>query len=167
MASFAIRCPSANPAQEQNLRPEVEQLRVELGEANLARQSEQAAQETLREVRPASHIPRARTVDPPPDRRFRSFAMTSMKGLKRKRRLSPSSNLSSWYVHIIPPLRGGTGFNDRQATFDVDKFLRGELQVLPLKPDQIVVTGEGIPKIKGVCYYRLLNPLLALIFCQR
>ena len=82
MASLAIHCPSTDPTQEQSLRSQVERLRAELDEAESARRSEQITQEALREVRPASHILRARTVDPPSDRRSRNFAMTSMKGLK-------------------------------------------------------------------------------------
>ena len=151
-SSVAFRRPSTNVTQEQNLRSQVEQLRAELDEAEFARQNGQAAQKALRKVRPASYIPRAGTVDPSSDRRSRNFAMTSMKEPERKRRFSPSSNLSNWYVHILPPLRGGAGFNDRQNTFDVHKFLRGELEVLPVKPDPVVVTGEGIPRAKGVRY---------------
>lgn len=151
-SSVALRRLSTNVPQERNLRSQVEQLRAELDEAESGRQNGQAAQEALRKVRPASYIPRAGTVDPSSDRRSRNFAMTSMKEPERKRRLSPSSNLSSWYVYILPSLRGGAGFNDRQNTFDVHKFLRGELKALPLKPDPVVITGEGIPRTKGVRY---------------
>lgn len=76
----------------------------------------------------------------------------------------PSSNHSGQYVHVIPLLQGGTSFNNRQDTFDVRRFLRGELEELPPMPNPVVVTGKGKPQFKGVRHYQLFKPLLGLIF---
>ena len=142
----------------------MEQLRAELKETESARQKEQAVQEALKEVHSMPRIPQDEAVNSWSYRRFGNFVTTSTKELERKMRPLPSSNLRSRYVHVIWSLHGGTSFNNRQGTFDVRRFLRGELEELPLMPNPVVVTGEGKPRFKGVRHYQLSKPLLGLIF---
>ena len=46
--------------------------------------------------------------------------------------------------------RGSVTLGNPQDSFDVHKFLRGELEELPSMPNPVVVTGEGEPRFKGV-----------------